>query len=650
MGVGVSKRLSVAYSVVLAGALALLAGPAAALGLGQIQVKSQPGQPLLAEIPIISGDPAELQGLQVRLAPPETFERVGLQPPSGDVSALRFEPALDAQGRPVIRVTSVAPLQQSLLTFLVEVNSNGIRLVREVSALLDAPRTVAAPAQPPIQAPVVAPSNTVVRPAQVPVATVPPPAAAPMPTPPPVRTPAPPAATPVIPAPAPAPVTAIPPPAPAPPPVATVTPPAAPVAAPAAELEPVRAGQTLSQIARQLEPAGYTLDQTMLALLRNNPEAFIGDDINRLKQGAVLRVPQASELSHYSASQAAAVVREQLANWRQARRPTPQPATVATTATAPVAQASTSKPTNNKTPRVAAARLEIVPPSASSGRRAGTRSGIEAGGEGDMLRQQLQETKESLAARNAEVQELKTRVAELEKLQQQQQQLLTMKDSELAAAQQTLAKSNAQATQTAPSAATTQAQQPVPAPEPAARTTPVWLWAGPALVVAALLAWWLARRRRRPAAPAPVVRGFDTAALAASIPSAQADDHFVDGGLVDEELAGVDEELTDADEEFAAELQDETDLGDAVESELASVAPGWNPATAVAPTWHAGAGLANHAAPMAADAANASQQLELARAYLDLGDDNAARELLREVLDGRDPAARAEAARLLRDL
>jgi pilus assembly protein FimV len=650
MGVGVSKRLSVAYSVVLAGALALLAGPAAALGLGQIQVKSHPGQPLLAEIPIISGDPAELQGLQVRLAPPETFERVGLQPPSGDVSALRFEPALDAQGRPVIRVTSVAPLQQSLLTFLVEVNSNGIRLVREVSALLDAPRTVAAPAQPPIQAPVVAPSNTVVRPAEVPVATVPPPAAAPMPTPTPVRTPAPQATAPVIPAPAPAPVTAIPLPPPAPSPVATAAPPATRVAAPAAELEPVRAGQTLSQIARQLEPAsGYTLDQTMLALLRSNPEAFIGDDINRLKQGAVLRVPQASELSHYSASQAAAVVREQLANWRQARRPTPQPATVATAATAPVPQASTSKPTSTKTPRVAAARLEIVPPSASSGRRAGTRSGIEAGGEGDMLRQQLQETKESLAARNAEVQELKTRVAELEKLQQQQQQLLTMKDSELAAAQQTLAKSNAQATQTAPSATTTQAQQPVPAPEPAARTTPVWLWAGLALVVAALLAWWLARRRR-PAAAAPVIRGFDTAALAASIPSAQEDDHFVDGGLVDGELAGADEETADAEEEFAAEMQDETDLGDPVDSELASVATGWNPATAVAPTWHAGAGLAHHAAPMAADAANASQQLELARAYLDLGDDNAARELLREVLDGRDPAARAEAARLLRDL
>jgi len=49
-------------------------------------------------------------------------------------------------------------------------------------------------------------------------------------------------------------------------------------------------------------------------------------------------------------------------------------------------------------------------------------------------------------------------------------------------------------------------------------------------------------------------------------------------------------------------------------------------------------------------ASDAGQQLELAQAYLDLGDDDAARALLRDVLNGRDPAARDRAARLLRDL
>ena len=66
--------------IALAAALVLAAGNAWALGLGQIQVKSRRNQPLLAEIPIVSTTPGELQALQARLASPETFRRVGLSP------------------------------------------------------------------------------------------------------------------------------------------------------------------------------------------------------------------------------------------------------------------------------------------------------------------------------------------------------------------------------------------------------------------------------------------------------------------------------------------------------------------------------------------------------------------------------------------
>ena len=59
--------------------------PAFALGLGQIQVRSQAGEPLLAEIPVVSSDPSELQQLRARLASPETFARIGLQAPQGAV-------------------------------------------------------------------------------------------------------------------------------------------------------------------------------------------------------------------------------------------------------------------------------------------------------------------------------------------------------------------------------------------------------------------------------------------------------------------------------------------------------------------------------------------------------------------------------------
>ena len=79
----------------LAIALIAAAGPVAALGLGQIQVKSRLDQPLLAEIPIISSDPAELEQLQARLASPDTFRRIGLEPPTGVTADLQFSVALD---------------------------------------------------------------------------------------------------------------------------------------------------------------------------------------------------------------------------------------------------------------------------------------------------------------------------------------------------------------------------------------------------------------------------------------------------------------------------------------------------------------------------------------------------------------------------
>src|SRR3546814_13104170 len=119
--------------------------PAFALGLGQITVKSERGEPLLAEIAIISSDPGELENLQARLASPETFARVGLEPPDSTVSGLQFTVALDPQGKPVIRVTSAEPINASLLTFLLEVDWGQGRLVREYAALPAAPERRAAP-------------------------------------------------------------------------------------------------------------------------------------------------------------------------------------------------------------------------------------------------------------------------------------------------------------------------------------------------------------------------------------------------------------------------------------------------------------------------------------------------------------------------
>jgi pilus assembly protein FimV len=593
----------------LGAVLALLAAPAFALGLGQIRVKSQPGQPLLAEIPIVSSDPAELQGLQARLASPETFRRVGLEPPQGIVSDLQFAPAVDERGQPVIRVTSRVPVQQAGLTFLLEVDWGQGRLVREYSALVDAPRTVAAPVAPPVTAPVAAPAGVIQRPTA--------PAAAPVPAP--------------TPAPVPAPVANTPAPAPAAPPSAAV-PSAAP--AEAAEYGPVQRGQTLAQIASGLPgTGGYSLDQTMLALLRANPDAFIGEDIHRLRAGSVLRIPGSDELARYDASQAAAIVREQTAAWRQSRRAQAQPA-VAAAQTEPRAATTGGQATPR---RAADARLEIAPPQASAGTRAGTQSGASAGGEGDMLRQELQQTKETLAARDAEVRELQARLAELERLQQEQQKLIAMKDSSLAAAQQRLA--NPAAAQP-PTATTTQAPQAEPQVSGFA-----WWWLLPVALLVGVVAWWFGRRAKaqQRAEPGPVsgTRISDSFA-AGSGPAATADPISMPASDATAASAS-DRAVAPAAPEPAAPVW-------ASRARPAPMPAKPSPkAAAGTPTWMAGAGEADAIAPLNASPAG-SERLELARAYAELGDRNTARSLLQEVVDSGDADSREAAARMLQTL
>ena len=587
-------RTRPALRAVLGMLLGILAVPAFALGLGQIQVKSRPGEPLLAEIPIVSSDPTELQGLQARLASPDTFRRIGLEPPQGIVSDLQFTPAVDERGRPVIRVTSTAPVQQAGLTFLIEVDWGQGRLVREYSALVDAPRTVAAPPAAPVAAPDAAP--VIQRPTPAAPATV--------------------AAEPATPTPA----AAAPPAAPAPQPEVAVSP-TAPAAPPAdnGEYGPVKRGDTLARIASGLAGTqGYSLDQTMMALLQANPDAFIDRNINLLKQGAVLRVPRGDELSRHNASEAANLVRQQVASWREARRAQAQAATPVATDAQPAraAPAGASPPAASR--RVADARLEIAPPAADAGDRAGTQSGASAGGEGEMLRQELQETKETLAARDAEVQELKARVLELEQLQKEQQTLIAMKDGALASAQQRLATTNA-------------ADAPPPgAGPPEAASASVWWWLLPVALLLGAMAWWFARRRRDPVVAPPATRISERFA---AVPAPAAAD-----STTSRKPAGEPPPVA------------ATPVWASKAKAPAAPPPTAPPVVGDAPTWVGPLGSEGDAIAPLNQAPGGRERIELARAYADLGDRATARTLLQEVIEGGDAQARDEAAGVLQSL
>jgi pilus assembly protein FimV len=582
--------------------LGVLAVPAFALGLGQIRVKSRPGQPLLAEIPIVTSDPTELQGLQARLASPDTFRRIGLEPPRGIVSGLRFEPALDQDGKPVIRVTSVEPVQQAVLTFLVEVDWGQGRLVREYSALVDPPRSLAATAAPQVQAPEATGAPTIQRPA---------PDATPVPAPPAAETQASQTAA--------SPTAVSPSPSPAAPAQAATTPAPPTEERPSSTNYAVKAGDTLSEIAGRLgDTGGYSLDQTMLALLRSNPEAFIGEDINRLRAGAVLRMPSQDELSRYGTAQASAMVREQVANWRRARQAQAQPAAAPADAGARTAEGAAP---DAGAKRVADARLEIAPPPASAGAQADTQSGASAGGEGEMLRQELQQTKETLAARDAEVTELKARVAELEQLQKEQQRLLAMKDDALAGAQQRLAATNA--AQQAPSA-------PADASSTAAGSGPAWWWLLPVALVAGALGWWF--RRRRAGAPAPATQ--------------RVSDSFAKPATA---KAAAKTARADAEPPPAAPAPVWAGKTKQAPPASPSVSPPPPPVDA-APTWMQGSSTEAGTAAASDQAPPGRARIELARAYADLGDHGVARSLLQEVIAGGDAQAREEAERVLQSL
>ncbi len=612
--------------------LALASSSAMALGLGDIRVLSKPGQPLLAEIPVISADPSELENLRVALASPVTFARVGLERPTGLVSELQFELTRDANGRAVVRVSSQAPVTTPSLNFLIEADWGQGRLVREYSALVDAPDSALAVAEPEIVAPAGAMSNAIVRepeaaPVQAPVA-----AAEPTPS----RT-------------SPVPARAAAPSRPA------ASAPASTVAADGSIT--VQRGQTLSQIAGSLaREQGISRDQAMIALLRANPDAFIRGNVNLLKQGAVLRSAGAD--APVDAAQAAAMVREHAAQWRQSRSAIPQPVASGVAA----APAATAAPAAAAPAAAAGGRLEIAPAVAATDNNAGTITGTAAGSEGDMLgNEQLRQAKEDVATRDAEIQELRNRVAELEKLKQQQASLIAMKDTDLAAAQQRLGE--APATREAGSGG--------------------WAWLGLAVLLL-IVAGWAVARRRKPSPLPPLRReGLDAASLAAAVPAAD----YVDELAAQQDLAADEPDLRDAPDYVLAETEvpDEgrrepvftlepqpgrqaQDVEEAVATPVVvpvasdaaeDVVPPHALEAAAQPSYRGVFEFPEDTAAAAAEApvpvhhdpaplgAPGRDRLELAIAYLDLGDAETARILLLEVAQAGDPHSQQQAHELL---
>ncbi|MEZ5443537.1 MAG: FimV/HubP family polar landmark protein [Lysobacterales bacterium] len=403
---------------VLASSLVMLPSLAQALGLGAIEVKSALNQPLNAEIAVIQAGAGEAAGLAVDLAKAEDFARVGIDRARLAVP-LEFAIGENARGEPVIRVTSSEPIREPFLTFLLDVNWDRGRLLREYTVLLD----------PPVMAPARRGSNVASAPAARPAPVAKPepltPATTPKPTPPPVAAAL--AATP-------APTTT-----PAPTPAPATTPAPTSASAGASEYGPVGSGETLWEVATATRPAGVDdMNRLMVTLLRMNPNAFYEDNINALKRGAVLRIPTAAEVNAIPVAEARDAVAQQNEIWRGYQ----ERAAGRTTALADAGGSRSSSSSSSASD--AGGRLELVPPRAASG----DQGAADRPGSGGMdsssaamrdVRADLARSQEDLTTARAEAGELRSRVSDLEKIKADQERLLKLRDDELAALQARIA-------------------------------------------------------------------------------------------------------------------------------------------------------------------------------------------------------------------
>lgn len=73
----------------------------------------------------------------------------------------------------------------------------------------------------------------------------------------------------------------------------------------------VQPGDTASEIAVVRLPAEVALDQMLVALLRRNPEVFVGGNVNRLPAGAILKIPDASTAAAIPLAEARRIIAEQ---------------------------------------------------------------------------------------------------------------------------------------------------------------------------------------------------------------------------------------------------------------------------------------------------------------------------------------------------
>ena len=347
----------------------LLSSVASAAGLGKLTVLSSLGQPLRAEIELTAVSNQEASNLVAKLASPDAYRAANVEFNPALLS-LRF--AVEQRGgRQFVRITSPQPLNEPFVDLLLELSWDNGRLVREYTFLLDPAELRAT------QSAQVAPAPAAARPARGTAAQgeAAEPAARPQRS-------------------------------------ARAEETAGEPRATAASRYRVKAGDTLSRIAGKLKPVDVSLDMMLVALYRANPDAFMGNNMNRLKSGQILTVPAADSMRGLDAGEAHGTVVAHAADFNAYR--SKLAGQVATSAPAREAQAGQSA-----TGRITA-KVEERPTAANESQDQLRLSKAARPGAGGA-------NAEDVVAREKELADAQTRVKELEKNVNDLEKLITVK-------------------------------------------------------------------------------------------------------------------------------------------------------------------------------------------------------------------------------
>ena len=368
-------------------ALATLApGLTFALGIGDYELRSYLNQPLEMQVDLFELGDLEQQEIIVNLGSEEDFRNAGVERVFF-LSSLNYEVVLSADQQGVLRITTAEPVREPFLNFIVEVIWPTGRMLREFTILLDPP------------------SNPDAQPAAV-------------------QAPA--AVQPVTSAPAAQPAVA---------PASTV----ATAAPPDTRRGPdyvVQAEDTLWRIALNHRPLNsISIQQMLIAIQTLNPDAFIDGNVNLVREGTVLRIPTEAEVRRISTRQAIAEVAEQNRQWRAKLE-----ARGISLPSRPQLDGSAQSTDSSAGAAAVEGQVTLVSPGATSGDGSGRGSSGDAGADRAALQNELairDENVDRLGRQNAE---LESRLKDLQEQVSTSEQLLQLRNDQIAQLQAQLRK------------------------------------------------------------------------------------------------------------------------------------------------------------------------------------------------------------------